>query len=386
MKKYPFTYELKNATTGTAEIQIYGYIGKWDEVDYPRFQKIFRDTLASNKQVTLRIHSGGGSVYEGLAIYDLIRSSETQVTVIVEGMAASMASIIALAGDTIQMTENAFFMMHAVSGGCWGNKNDLQNYIDQLEGCEQRLKNIYKERTNADQATINNWLDSGQDHWLDSDKCLELSICDEVIKPTKTRHLDKQNVYNKTPEQAWQSIAACLSETPITSKIIDETMKKESLFLMLATFGLAGTLTATSGDEDFQKHLETVLGKAKKADELQAQISALRVQEVEKVKAQIAQAVAAGKIPGSEKAQWEKDAEANPEMVARVLGKLPDMPNPNAALRRENKSVDASHELLKGRESWTFSQWQEKDPEGLMKLEKEAKDEFDKLFNQEYKK
>lgn len=163
-------------------------------------------------------------------------------------------------------------------------------------------------------------------------------------------------------------------------------MKKESLFLMLATFGLAGTLTATSGDEDFQKHLETVLGKAKKADELQAQISALRVQEVEKVKAQIAQAVAAGKIPGSEKAQWEKDAEANPEMVARVLGKLPDMPNPNAALRRENKSVDASHELLKGRESWTFSQWQEKDPEGLMKLEKEAKDEFDKLFNQEYKK
>lgn len=385
MKKHPFTYELKNATTGTAEIQIYGYIGKWDEVDYPRFQKIFRDTLASNKQVTLRIHSGGGSVHEGLAIYDLIRSSDAQVTVIVEGMAASMASIIALAGDTIQMTENAFFMMHAVSGGCWGNKSEMQSYIEQIEGCEQRLKNIYKERTNADEATINNWLDSGQDYWLDSAKCLELSICDEVIKPTKTRNLDKQNVYNKTPEQAWQSIAACLSENPIINKT-DVTMKKESLFLMLATFGMAGTLTATSGDEDFQKQLEAVLAKAKKADELQAQISALKLQEVEKVKAQIAQAVTVGKIPGSEKAQWEKDAEASPEMVMRILGKLPAMPNPNASLQRENKGVEASHELLKGRENWTFSQWQEKDPKGLMRLEKEAKDEFEKLFNQEYNK
>ncbi len=117
MAKKQFTYSLENTTKGSAEIQIYGYIGKWDEVDYPRFQKVFRDTLATQKEVTIRIHSGGGSVYEGLAIYDLIRSSEANVTVIVEGMAASMASIIALAGDTVQMNETAFFILHAVTDG-----------------------------------------------------------------------------------------------------------------------------------------------------------------------------------------------------------------------------------------------------------------------------
>ncbi len=74
MKTKTFAYELKNSTGNVAEIQIYGYIGKWDEVDYPRFQKLFRDSLKQHKELTLRIHSGGGSVYEGLAIYDLIRS------------------------------------------------------------------------------------------------------------------------------------------------------------------------------------------------------------------------------------------------------------------------------------------------------------------------
>ncbi|MDY3352305.1 ATP-dependent Clp protease proteolytic subunit [Riemerella anatipestifer] len=383
MSKNPFTYELKNASTGSsAEIQIYGYIGKWDEVDYPRFQQVFRDCLSKNNEVTIRIHSGGGSVYEGLAIYDLIRSSETKVKVIVEGMAASMASVIALAGDTIQMTENAFFMMHAVSGGCWGNKKDFENYIDQLANCENRLKTIYKERTRADEQTIENWFNSGQDHWLDSSKCKELSICDEVIKPTKTRKFDTENISNKTPEEAWQTIAASFQSDIPNVNLNNRTMKKETLVALLIASQMAGNINASSTDEDVEKQLKNVLEKAKNAETLQAQLDSFEQKEIDKVKAKIASAVAAGKIAGSEKAEWEKDAQENPAMVDRMLDKLPAKPNPNNLLNRTGKQVDSNqHELLNGREEWTLSEWQTKDPNGLARLAEEAPEDFDRVFN-----
>jgi len=103
-----FRFDIRNQNDNDSEICIYGYIGRWDEVDYKGFRNSFQQILSKNKDVTIRIHSGGGSVYEGLAIYDLMRSSDSNITVIVEGMAASMASIIALGGDIIKMTENAF--------------------------------------------------------------------------------------------------------------------------------------------------------------------------------------------------------------------------------------------------------------------------------------
>lgn len=214
MSKKPFHYELRNQASGGSEIRLYGYIGKYDEFDYKRFQQVFRDALESSGDLTIRMHCGGGSVYEGLAIYDLILGAQGHTKVIVEGMAASMGGVIALAADEIEMNENAFFMMHAVTAGCFGNKNDFKNGIQQIESCEERLGKIFQERTKADPETIKNWFDSGQDHWLDSGKCMELGICDSVIKPSKKRKNQQQteNIINKTPEEAFESFT--LPEEP----------------------------------------------------------------------------------------------------------------------------------------------------------------------------
>ena len=64
--------------------------------------------------------------------------------------------------------------MHAVSGGTWGNKQDLLNYVDTMTSCEDRLRKIFTERTNATPETIEEWLNSGKDFWLTSDVCKEL--------------------------------------------------------------------------------------------------------------------------------------------------------------------------------------------------------------------
>lgn len=384
MSKKPFHYELKNQVSGGAEIMMYGYIGKYDEFDYKRFQQVFRDALSAHNDLTIRMHCGGGSVYEGLAIYDLIMNSEKHTKVIVEGMAASMGGVIALAGDEIEMNENAFFMMHAVTSGCFGNKNDFKNGIQQIENCEERLGKIFGERTKADELTIKNWFDSGQDHWLSSDKCLEMGICDRVIKPTKKRKTgqEAESILSKTPEEAFECFNL-YPEPPEDNTINQYTeMKKEAIFAALAAKGLAGTLTALSSDKEFEQHLEELFAKAKRTDTLENELKEFKVSQAE---ALISAALRSGKITAAEKDEWKNDATENYALVAKSLERMSGKPDPNAGLERQKPMVDKDrHELLNGREKWTFSQWQEKDPKGLERLNEEAQEEFEKLFNAEF--
>ncbi|HUH35138.1 MAG TPA: head maturation protease, ClpP-related [Moheibacter sp.] len=384
MSRPKFHYEVKNQSPQVAEILLYGYIGKWEEFDYPRFQALFRDTLKSNKEITIRVHSGGGSVMEGLAIYDLIRGSDCKVTVIIEGMAASMGFIISLAGDVIKINENAFGMAHAVSGGCWGNKSDMLSYVEFIEQCETRLESILKERTKATAEQITEWLTTGKDYWLDAEKCRKLGIADEVIKPTKQRadqnDQTAQNIVNKTPEEAWE----CFNiQVDFPQNLNSENqMKKEGLLALMTAFGMQGTLTASSSDADFENALKGVFGKAKGADEAQNKLTEFAQERAE---ALVSAAVRDGKITGAEKEDWKKDAVSNYALVAKSLERMSGKPDPNAEVNRDIPKVEGQHELMNGREKWTFSEWQEKDPQGLGRLETEAKEDFEKLFNAEFK-
>ncbi|WP_164879084.1 head maturation protease, ClpP-related [Flavobacterium cerinum] len=378
-----FYYEV-NDQANEAEILIYGYIGPWEAVDYKGFQNDFRQLLSRNKDLTVRIHSGGGSVYEGLAIYDLMRSSEVNIRVIVEGMAASMASIIALGGDTIEMTENAFFMMHAPSGGYWGSKSGFQSYIQQLEQCETRLGEIYKERTKADEETIVNWFSPDKDTWLDSSQCLALSICDEIIKPTKKRKFEsEEDLSNKSVEE----IFACYEGgmPPLNESLITIYMKNR-IITMLAAAGITHSLTASSDDDAFAGELQKVLDKAGKADGLQNKLT-----EFTKVNAEnlIAAALKDGKITPAEKEEWTKDATDNYELTAKALNRMAGKPGDinNSLNRKPNNALgNEGHDSLKGRSEWDFDKWQTEDPKGLNKLEAEAPDEFQKLFNAKFTK
>lgn len=388
MSKKPFHYELKNEASGEAEILLYGFIGKWEEFDYPRFQNVFRAALQNNKNLTIRVHCGGGSVFEGLAIYDLIRSSDSHVKVYVEGMAASMGGIIALAGDEIVINENAFFMMHAVSGGTWGNKQDLLNYLDTLNSCEDRLRKIFIERTNATTETIEEWLTSGKDFWLTSDVCKELGIVDEIVKPTKKRKSsdnEAKNIMNKTAEEAFEMFNISYAPEPennTNNLNLNTDMKKEAILAVLMTAGMVGTLSASSSDNDFENHLKDILNKAKKADSMENELKEFKQTQA---KTLIASALQSGKITAAEKDEWEKDAIENYALVSKSLDRMAGKPDPNAGLKRDPKTpANEQHELLKGRENWTFSEWQAKDPAGLERLKDEAANVFEELFNKEY--
>lgn len=386
MSKKPFHYELKNQASGNAEILLYGYIGRWDEFDYARFQEVFRNVLKSNKELTVRVHCGGGSVFEGLAIYDLIRASDCEVTIIIEGMAASMGFVIALAGDIILINENAFGMAHAVKGGVYGTEKEMLNYIDLMVNCKERLRSIFKERTKADDETINEWLESGKDFWLSSEKCLEIGIVDEILKPTKQRKdqdQDTENITNKSPEEAFECFNV-FPELPQNENNINQNteMKKEAIFAALTAAGLAGALTASSSDNDFENQLKEILNKAKKTDSLENELKEFKEKQADVL---ISNALKAGKITNAEKEEFRNDAIQNYALVAKSLDRMSGKPDPNGNLERSKpENRDAGHELLNGREKWNFNEWQEKDPKGLEKLKDEAPEEFEKLFNAEF--
>lgn len=377
-----FRFEVKNQADNNSEILIYGFIGRWEDVDYKGFRSSFQKILSTNKDVTVRIHSGGGSVYEGLAIYDLMRSSDSNITVIVEGMAASMASVIALGGDVIKMTENAFFMMHAPSSGCWGDKTAMQSSADQLVQAENRLVEIYKERTEADENVILDWMKPNQDTWIDSTKCLEMKICDEVIKPSKNRahQASPEDMVNKSPEEIFAAY-----EGTIPNEILNKNnlSMKNRIITMLAVAGIVHTLTASSEDADFEKTLEDVIAKAGRCEKAEADLKKFQTTNA---KILIDKAVEQGKLTAAEKDQWLKDAEANYDLTSRALAKMSGKPDINAGLNPDGPAEEVEHELLKGRKDWTYAKWQDEDAEGLQKLSAACPKAFDALFNAQYKK
>lgn len=141
---------VKNETLTSADLYFYGDIvsdwwGAWTDSD--QYPEAIRDFLKSQdgKNLNIYINSGGGSVFAGLAIYNMLKRHKGYKTVYVDGMAASIASVIALAGDRVIVPANAFLMIHKPWNCCEGNSDDMRKMADDLDAVEEGILNVYKE-------------------------------------------------------------------------------------------------------------------------------------------------------------------------------------------------------------------------------------------------
>ena len=143
--------EIKNELENRADLFFYGDIcsstwGCWEDEDKcPQDVADFLKDLDNNKEINIYINSGGGSVFAGLAIYNQLKRHPANKTVYVDGLAASISSVIALAGDKVIIPKNAQFMIHKPWSWAIGNANDLRKTADSLDSCEQSILNIYEE-------------------------------------------------------------------------------------------------------------------------------------------------------------------------------------------------------------------------------------------------
>lgn len=145
--------EIKNQTDTSAELYFYGDIcseswqSEWYEEDKcPQDVKDFLDQLEGVSDIDIHINSGGGSVYGGIAIYNLLKRYNATITTYIDGIAASIASVIACAGDKIVIPSNATFMIHKPLNrymfSCL-NADELRKDADDLDSCQKAIVNIY---------------------------------------------------------------------------------------------------------------------------------------------------------------------------------------------------------------------------------------------------
>lgn len=172
---------LKNETAEEADLYFYGDIvsswwGAWDDTDqYPDSVKKFLEG-AAGKNINVHINSGGGAVFAGITIYNMLKHFDGQVTVYVDGMAASIASVIAMAGDRIVLRTGASLMVHKPSAVLWGgyNADELQQMAAQLDEIQKCIVQVYKEHK-AEGADLNEIEEAvNKETWLTSDEAAAL--------------------------------------------------------------------------------------------------------------------------------------------------------------------------------------------------------------------
>lgn len=141
-------------------------------------------SIGADKPVTVYINSPGGDMFEGLAINSLLQEHKGKVTVKVLALAASAASIIAMAADEIQIARGAFFMIHNAWVVAAGNRNELREVAEWLEPFDSAMADVYAERTGLPIKDIAKAMD--KESWIGGSDAVELGYADQVIDYTIT--------------------------------------------------------------------------------------------------------------------------------------------------------------------------------------------------------
>lgn len=142
-------------------------------------------SIGEDQDVIVNINSPGGSMFEGDAIYNLLRMHKGQVTVRIIGIAASAASVIAMAGDEIQIARAGWLMVHNAWIGIYGNRNDLREAADWLEPFDRAAADLYAERTGIDKDELIKLLD--KETWIGGSDAVEKGWADSLIPVEKIK-------------------------------------------------------------------------------------------------------------------------------------------------------------------------------------------------------
>lgn len=209
------TIEAKGKST---DIHIYDEIGVHG-VTAKSFLEDLKDL--KGKDITVHINSTGGDVFQGQAIYTALKNYSGKVTVKIEGLAASMATIIALAADKVEMTSNSLFMIHSPMSNVFGNKAQMRKQINALEKVETTMLSVYKAKTNISENEIEQMM--ARETWLSAHEALELGFVDEVLGAVKVvARYDLSGYQNKTPEQILNTL---YSNNPKEKSTMSEDLK-----------------------------------------------------------------------------------------------------------------------------------------------------------------
>ena len=206
-KKY---WEFKNLANDVADLYLYIEIASWGAGGYAHSAKSFKeelDDLGEIKVLNVYINSPGGDVFEGITIYNMLKRHKAHVNVYVDGLAASIASVIAMAGDTIIMPSNSMMMVHYPWTWGSGNAKDFKKLADDLDKIGESVIESYLNKVGdkTDKDTIVDLLD--KETWLTAQECLDYGLCNEVVEEKQIAasvNTDILSRYKNTPKNLFK--------------------------------------------------------------------------------------------------------------------------------------------------------------------------------------
>jgi ATP-dependent Clp endopeptidase proteolytic subunit ClpP len=296
--------EPRNEGGRVARVDIMGPIGGWD-VSGSEFLRELKD-LGDVDSIDLRIHSPGGSVLDGWAIANGIKNHPAHVVARVEGLAASMGSVVLMSADEIEVPQNAYVMIHNVSGGAFGEADELESMAALMRKLQDDVTDFYANATGKDREEIAEMM--AAETWMNGEDAVEHGFATRVLEPVKAAACaDLETLVSKfenVPEavlelqaeepvleedqveevealeddQAEESDDQDAAEIEADQAEIEKELQEEA---ELSTWGRI--LAALSGDKSADNHGESSAKAALvRAEKLEAELSG-RVDELEKI-------------------------------------------------------------------------------------------------------
>ncbi|EEQ8235797.1 Clp protease ClpP, partial [Escherichia coli] len=206
-------FRMQAGGQGEADIYIYDEIGFWG-VTAKQFVSDM-NALGDITHINLHINSPGGDVFEGIAIFNALKNHGAAITVYVDGVAASMASLIAMAGDTVIMPENAFMMIHKPWGISGGDAEKMRTYAERLDKLESVMVPVYAQKTGKTTDEIAAML--ADETWMSGAECLAHGFADQVTPAVKAMaciQSKRTEEFKKMPESIRNMITQPYNSAP----------------------------------------------------------------------------------------------------------------------------------------------------------------------------
>ncbi|MDD6991741.1 MAG: Clp protease ClpP [Oscillospiraceae bacterium] len=182
-KKF-WAWKNMDGTESERALELYGTIAEESWFDDDVTPQMFRDELfAGTGPVTVWLNSPGGDCVAASQIYSMLMDYKGDVTIKIDGIAASAASVIAMAGTKVLMAPTALMMIHNPITMAYGNHNDMQKAIEMLDEVKESIINAYEIKTNLSRAKLSHLMDT--ETWMNANKAIELGFADDILEDEK---------------------------------------------------------------------------------------------------------------------------------------------------------------------------------------------------------
>ena len=348
---------------GEVAILLYGDVGDGQKVDSSRVVAELMDLQLRYKKIDVRINSNGGDVFSGIAIYEALRTCKADVTIYVDGVAASIAGIIAMCGKPLYMSPYARLMIHSVSGGGYGNASELRGLAALMENLERDLARMIAGRCGMKPEDITARYFDGSDHWLTAQEAVDMKLADGIYSMP-----DSNAPEGQTNEEVYKFFYNRLNtnQTNIRDMALLDKLR------MLPSFK---DVNDEQGVIDLVRSLEN---KATKVDALEKANNAYkeRIEQAEskEIDAILNKAVSEGKITKEQLPSFKTLMDKDRKTTEALLNSM----KPTATRR----AVDYIDDKTGGGDSLVNKSWDEIDKAGRLK---ELKDTNIELFKNKYK-